>query len=349
MSRGRALAGNLALAAATLVVTIMVAELALRVVGYAYSPLHIEIIGGDARVQHVFEDGHFEYDAELIWRPRAGRSVFNLQGFRGADLEQPKPTNAYRIFTVGDSNTLGWAGDRGPNWPQYLGELLADAGGVTIQDSDQPAAVTVTNAGVWGYTAFQGYRRFQQTLQYEPDMVLVSFGANDAHRVAYADSEFELSRLRSSRLDQMLSRVRLGHVLLALLDRSSATVEADLRPRVGLDSYRDLLTAMVREARERDIRVVLLTRPYIGAIRGPMLWKNFARDYAVATAEVAAAESVPLIDIYSVFREQEELFEDESHFTEEGHRRAARAVYEAVRTELWRAGRWRARTTELDP
>jgi lysophospholipase L1-like esterase len=64
---------------------------------------------------------------------------------------------------------LGWAEADGPHWPGYLGEILGASG-------DR----TVVNAGVYGYTSFQGLRRLKQCLDQQPDLVLISFRINDA-------------------------------------------------------------------------------------------------------------------------------------------------------------------------
>ena len=37
--------------------------------------------------------------------------------------------------------------------------------------------------------------------------------------------------------------------------------------------------------------------------------------------------ALPLIDLYHDFKDREDFFLDESHFTREGHERAARIVY----------------------
>ena len=73
-----------------------------------------------------------------------------------------------RIVALGDSNTSGWDVDEGANWPAQLQALFSRDG----------RRAEVVNAGVWGYTSFQGRRRFDEILPFHPDIVLVSFGAN---------------------------------------------------------------------------------------------------------------------------------------------------------------------------
>ena len=112
---------------AVLVVTsaglaLALAEVSLRWVDFRYSPMAIEDASGrDDRLIHLFEPENFVTDPALLWRPRANHSVFNSQGFRGRELNVPKAPGEFRIFAVGDSNTLGWAGDDGGALARLLG------------------------------------------------------------------------------------------------------------------------------------------------------------------------------------------------------------------------------------
>ena len=50
---------NVALAAGSLLVTLVLVESVLRWTGYEYKPLHIDIRNADSRGYHAFEDEHF--------------------------------------------------------------------------------------------------------------------------------------------------------------------------------------------------------------------------------------------------------------------------------------------------
>ena len=53
-----------------------------------------------------------------------------------------------------------------------------------------PGRFRVANAGVYGYSSFQGLRRFHELLRYHPDVVTWSFGANDAQTLrAFTEAE----------------------------------------------------------------------------------------------------------------------------------------------------------------
>jgi lysophospholipase L1-like esterase len=297
-------------------------EGALRAAGYRYSPVRIGAANAnDHREEHAFGDRYLVYDRDLIWRPVSSQfSPFNPQGFRGAPIDPVKPAGTLRVIALGDSNTFGWAVDEGANWPA---QLEARLGAVS------PGA-RVVNAGVWGYTLFQGRRRFHEVLAFSPDVVLVSFGANDAHPVSVPDAAYVRSHDRIARMSRLTERLRVAQLGVAAWDRVSTRASGALVPRVPLDDYRFYLREIVRESKRRGITVVLLTRPFQGTSTDPNSWKTQAPRYNAATREVAAAEGVALIDVYAAFADKPGVFDDESHFGVEGHRLMAAVVAERL-------------------
>jgi lysophospholipase L1-like esterase len=118
-------------------------------------------------------------------------------------------------------------------------------------------------------------------------------------------------------------------LLLAVAERRQTPDEGELRHRVGLDEYEANLAEMVRLARAHGAQAMLLTRPFTGPVF-ERHWKQFGSDYNEATVRVAEREDVPLIDVYSFFKDRDRYFGDESHFTEDGHRLAAGIVFERL-------------------
>lgn len=313
--------------AALLVVSCLVGaglgEAALRAVGYRYSPVQIGAgNGNDHRSEHAFNDRYLIYDRELIWRPLSSQfSPFNPQGFRGAPVDPEKPAGTLRVIAIGDSNTFGWAVDDGVNWPAQLETQLAAA----------HPGVRVVNAGVWGYTLFQGRRRFDEILAFQPDVVLVSFGGNDAHRVSVPDAEYVRGHDRIARLARSTEHVRLAQLGVATWDRLAGMARRGaLVPRVPLDDYRRYLQEIVRTSTARGIVPVLLTRPFVGASTDPASWKTHAPAYNAATREVGQTEGALVVDVHAAFAEHPDLFDDESHFGVAGHARMADLLREVL-------------------
>jgi len=304
-------------------VALIIAELGLRLIDYRYSPVKIGAgVAGDFREEHAFRDRNLVYDPDLIWRPHSGQfSPFNPQGFRGVPVVTPKPPGTFRIFALGDSNTFGWDVDEGANWPAQLQQLFAGTPGVEV-----------VNAGVWGYTSYQGLARFKELIPFEPNLVLVSFGGNDAHQVRVADAGYVRGHDRIDRITRATRRSRLAQLAVSGWDLVSmaAAGSGALVPRVSLGDYRAHLREIIALGRARGITIVLLTRPFIGESNDPASWKTYAPQYNAATLAIAAEEHVPVIDVYGAFHNREKLFDDESHFGVAGHREAAQMIHAAL-------------------
>jgi lysophospholipase L1-like esterase len=310
---------ELALLGAAILITLGLTEIGLRVAGYRYSPLKVltPLTETDYRFQHVFQSSDFTFDPVLIWRPLPAHGVFNTQGFRGKEIRGPKPDGVIRVLAVGDSNTLGHQRVEGANWPLFL-------------ETFDPR-LSVANAGVYGYTSFQGVRRLRECLAYDPDLVLISFGANDAHIVGMTDADYARRLAGREGLLRVVTRARVGQLLIDAYDklrpppRSATPVH-----RVTLDEYRANLKEMIRLCREHNARPVLLTRPFQGHSHDPENWKSVGSDYNQVTREVGAEMDVNVVDVFKEFKRRRKLFEDESHFTREGHWEAARYVYAQI-------------------
>jgi lysophospholipase L1-like esterase len=315
---------RIALALVAAAAALAAAEVALRQAGYSYSPVQIGTnVRNDFREEHAFRDRHLAYDADLIWRPQSGPfSPFNPQGFRGLPVSPDKPPSTRRVIALGDSNTFGWDVDDGANWPAQLQQLLA---------ASHPG-VEVINAGVWGYTSFQGARRYKELVTLSPDLVLISFGGNDAHQVTVPDAEYVRRHDRIARLTRATSHSRLAQLAVAAWDRVAGVASAQDRlvSRVSLEEFESHLRAVISDGRTRGIRVVLLTRPFIGSSTDPASWKTYAPAYNEVTVRLAHAEGVPVIDVHAAFANRPELFDDESHFGVAGHRLAARLIHADV-------------------
>ena len=77
---------------AGLILALMAAEQLLRMVGWEYRPLSVQVRDrDDARGFHLFNDDHFAYDPHLLWRPKSNFGIFNSQGLRGKPLAKVPP------------------------------------------------------------------------------------------------------------------------------------------------------------------------------------------------------------------------------------------------------------------
>ena len=280
----------------------------------------------DWRLHHVMSDDYREPDPLLLWRPVA-RPPYGAERFRGPDVEVPKPDGVTRVMCYGDSNTDG--PPDGQPWPNDLNGIL---------QSDRPH-VEVVNAGVTGYSSYQGLQRFREEVAvYDPDVVLVSFGWNDVTQAIGApDRTFAASGpFRSlSPTWVRIRRLLLKYKAVLVAERYLAPAPVDperadaYAPRVSLADYAANLRAFIATARAHGATPVLLTRPYRESteeLESESSWRRLVPAYNREVLEIARSGGVPVVDVQAAFAGRRDLFVDECHFTPEGHRLMAQLL-----------------------
>lgn len=258
-------------------------------------------------------------DPVTFWRP-APHPPYNEQGCKGPVMKVPKPPDLLRVICYGDSNTDGPA-DGG--WAVRLGPALAAA----LPGRE----LEVVNAGVSGYSSYQGLRRFEREADhYQPDMILVCFGWNDApDAIDKPDREFQPPPEPVVKAQHVLLASRAYRYLVQCLRqwRHDAGLSIAVGPRVPIPDYEANLRGFAAHARERGILVVLLTRPHRespGQLSQRSDWRRLVPAYNDALRQIAAQEGLPLIDLQAAAAAHPGLFIDECHFTLAGHELAAR-------------------------
>lgn len=101
----------------------------------------------------------------------------NSMGFRGPELQQPKPKNGFRIWCIGGSTTFDiYSPSDDKTWCAQLGEIL--------QEKYPNRLVEVINAGVPGEIlrgSMKDVQSFSKTVQ--PDIVVLYHGPNDLQKL----------------------------------------------------------------------------------------------------------------------------------------------------------------------
>jgi lysophospholipase L1-like esterase len=309
----------------SLAVGLALAEAGLRVAGYRYSPIVFvqPEVEHDHRPLHrgaldpVHPEGHLTVpDSYLLWRPNPAVSAeLTPEGFRGEPVPASRPPEHLLVLALGDSNTLGPL-NTADHWPGVLQDLLR------MNTTRRP--VQVVNAGVYGYTSFQGLRRFRQVRGLRPAIAYFSFGGNDAQPVRTPDERYA-SRIGAVR---GWDRLRLAPPLFHLAWRAAdAVFGAASVPRVPLPDYRRNLETFIEEALGAGILPVLLTRPYVGHSDDPGFWQYHAPAYNEVVREVSRVRGVPFLDAHAELAAHPDWFSDPMHANRLGHRRLAEALF----------------------
>ena len=297
-----------------------------------------------------------EFDPYLFWRlkkklrdaPVEGRirdhlvkfSVSTHEHLRTPPFEKEK--TKFRILALGDSCTFGVGVEDHQTWPAQLQRILAD----------RTMETEVINAGVPGYTAFQGKRTLESSgLALEPDLVLISFGFNDADVWASRGDEATAEELAWSGWDTPLlsSRLYVGlkRAYAALMldpqpssegdsageidPRNAPTWETSGRPRLTPAEFRDNLRAIKELCDARGVRLVFVVWPSEAQVRNRV--RRFV-DYQLVAASFCRSNGVTLMNLVEAFQEAEgPLFVDHIHANPRGCQVAAQAIAEIFRPQ----------------
>jgi lysophospholipase L1-like esterase len=280
----------------------------------------------DWRLATITGDENREPDPVLLWRP-VTHSPFNAQRFKGPMAELPKPADLFRVMCYGDSLTDG--PPRG-GWPSWLHKLLAE------KSTEPGRRFEVLNAGVAGYSSHQGVLRFLQEVdRYQPDLVLVSFGWNDAAQaIGQPDKTFKIPPWPVVACQRALVRYRAYLVLMYYTQKWRAeppvAAPGPVSPRVSVSDYLVNMDRFRTEAARRGIAIAYLTRPHMlppEELSRNATWRGSVPKYNVALREWGRANNVPVLDVQRYFEQlPPEIFSDECHFTPAGYERMAKLV-----------------------
>ncbi|MCD4652973.1 SGNH/GDSL hydrolase family protein, partial [bacterium] len=156
-------------------------ETILRLTGYSFTTCNYQMLEGEVIEYHWSTRGLIR-DPRIPWswipdpgstaiQPARNDFKYNKHGFRGPIISKDKPEDIIRVVCMGDSCTLGWGSPDDKTYPDFLRMNLK---------SISPGNFQVINAGVSGYSTFQGIQDFHhRILNWNPDIIVVSYNWND--------------------------------------------------------------------------------------------------------------------------------------------------------------------------
>lgn len=187
----------------------------------------------------------------------------NALGLRGPEIGVKGQRT--RILAIGDSTTFGLGVNDAETWPAQLQRLL----------DEQAISIEVINAGMPGASAVQGLAYLiREGLALEPDVVIVTFGFNDASPAPFADLTMlgartanapwtaptgteETRRLSPAEfLETMLQFKRVCHEHGMKLVYTAWPVQMDTVDGYGLDSYLPLIPVAARLTRSPVVELL---------------------------------------------------------------------------------------------
>jgi len=279
-----------------------------------------------------------EFDPDLFWRLKPELREFAVSGsIRGNAIDfrvsthdglrgvkRLAPKTGIRILALGDSTTFGLGVEDRETWPAVLRERLSATG----------MDVEVVNAGVPGYTAFQGQRFMQERgFALQPDLVILTFGFNDADSWG-SRSDSETARgLELRRWERPLRHSRFYGGIRALLHRRTDVDEgkSPASPRLTPREFYLEMQDLAGDIRAHGSEVVFVIWPY----RNQILFRTTERvKYQKITHILGKTEGVAVVDLVQPFiRADAPLFVDHVHANAAGCRVVAEALAPRI-TEL---------------
>ncbi len=266
--------------------------------------MNLEVFPGTGQI--------FEADWTLFWKLKA-----NLKNVRAAE-KLPDRTFPFRVSTnaggrratpdapagapsllfLGDSCTFGIPVNDDESFPSRVGKLLG---------------VKAINAGVPGYTAFQGRLVLENTNE-KPQAVVITFWPNGLGVWDHLSDREHFELLAAQRANEF-SKVSLTRILRRATPGKTT--------RLSEGEFESQLNAMIDRARAMGAVPVVAIWPFIGQMENEP-----ENPRQTIIRKVAAAKGVTAIDLAPKFRERggKRLFADRVHATAEGYRVAAETI-----------------------
>lgn len=231
------------------------------------------------------QSGIFEGDPLLLWRlkPNLDHAIWdytvvstNTQGFRADYPTAAKPTGAIRIICLGDSVTFGY---RVPAvWPEKPNEydrdwlpypMLLEK---ELRNANPNRRIEVFPMAVPGYTTHQGLAWLRRDISLlQPDMVIASFGWNDASLSDVPDSESMNTGWVSFAGRWLLHHSQATAYMSRWLHSGNGPARGSQTPmaRVGQIEYVENFNSIVNLARDHGAKVIAIGAPYRDSTTNP--------------------------------------------------------------------------------
>jgi len=304
--------GEIALAAVSLLVALLVAEGAVRLLlpggrGTGYAPVRTD---------------------------RRDRRPINSRGYRDFERAVPKPDGVRRAVCIGDSFTWGVSVLFDDAWPQRVERTLSRERG------ERWEAVNLAEPGL--NAVQEASRLLSEGLAYEPDVVIVAYVLNDSEDETAAEARRAADWVEDERRPPSASLFDRSALVRLVRTRVRATIENRRRVEgfrsmyaddyAGWAAARRALKAMGGMCRERGVPLVVAIFPLFG---NPLDDRYPFADVHAKVAQAAAEAGARVVDLLPAFRGLDGALlvvngADDEHPNEIAHRIAARAIAQAV-------------------
>ncbi len=305
----------------------------------------------DYQFSSFSDEGLKDVDSEVVFST-------NSYGFRGDDLQMPKPENEYRIFMVGGSTTECLL----LNEDKEICRILQNSLNEKIDDGKD---IKVYNAGKSGDRIYDHTAMISQRIvQLQPDMIILFSGINDLaagisgfdyllfaqvkdvkasyfRQIVWVSTEFQLPR----RLYNLYYVFAPKENVALVASRTNYREKIKLRqskplskeiPDLDLSPYEIHLRSIAGLGKAHGFEVLFMTQATTWNSENPEAedwhWMNSTGDrqiredlmdlaleqYNDKVRQVAEEMDVPLFDLVKILPKSLEYFYDDCHFNNNG-------------------------------
>ncbi len=289
-------------------------------------------------------------DEHLIWKFNPGYTGplytyryahINRQGHLGEDLMVPKKDGEIRVVVLGGSVAFGLG-------VADMQENLCSQLQINLQQSSPGKNYTVINAGVPGYSSWNGRQFVERDLaKLQPDVLIVAFGWNDSMLDWGPDSDPSKGQKNAyypvepfpCGYSVIAHYIRQGWLKFAWSRGWYKPLPDERRwqapVRVPVAEFRANLAAMKSWCDRAEVKLFFFTEPEAKLSEGHPITRGHA-SYLEAMRQIAAELQVPLADIALEFArlDSRALFADPQqdfvHPDARGQKEMARIIYERM-------------------
>lgn len=286
----------------------------------------------------------FRPDPRLLWVPEPGNKLtvvnhqhinINGEGFRYPVDLGPKQAGQFRVFTFGDSVTMGWGVDDEHHYSADLEKTLNGGGCPSTR-------FQVISAGVNAYPNSLVDERLKTVLEsnLQPDMMVLAYSFNTGmENLAHLQGAQRQKILRGVAFKSLARRSAIYDFLVEDLLRNLAYYRfrelmiqgtwdtAKQKADDPVEEFTANLQSAVDESRAHHVPLVLL-------LLASENQTSQLHPYQKAMIEFAQNNHLPLVNMFEAWRTQDHhpLFMDHVHPSAMGHQQIADALAQTIRT-----------------
>jgi len=254
----------------------------------------------------------FEGDPLLLWRlkPNLDHVVWdftvlstNAQHLRSDRPLERKQPGSVRVVCLGDSVTFGY---RVPTvWPDKPNDYDRQALPYPmllekeLRAANPNKQIDVVTMAVPGYTSHQGLAWLQREIDsLKPDLLVISFGWNDASLSDVPDNEAIKTNWRAVTVrwlvDHSQAFAHATHWLRARQPPSAKGVRP--APRVDEQDYLNNMMAMAQLGKDKKATVIILAAPYRDKVTNPAE-ADLMQRYRAGLRSVSNRNGLPYLEL----------------------------------------------------